>query len=134
MTPLVGVESLSASACPCSTTSASSLNVSGTMPLYDASMTCPASPTRAVVLHLEPVFERVGLDHDRAGHDVAVQLQRLAFPLLRVGHHFVDVLEVLGAFAQRRPQQAGKARSTRTDGPVDADLDISMCHKDFRER
>ena len=31
-------------------------------------------------------------------------LQLLAFPLVRAGHHFVDVLVVLGAFAQRRPQ------------------------------
>ena len=43
-----------------------------------------------------------------SGHDVAVQLQRLALPRLRIRHHFVDVLEVLGAVAQRRPQQTGE--------------------------
>ena len=68
--------------CPFSTTSASSLNVSGTMPVYDASTTLPDSMRAGrVVLHLELVFERVALPQDRAGHDVAVQLQRLAFPL-----------------------------------------------------
>ena len=61
-----------------------------------------------------------GACENRSGHDVAVQLQLLALPRLRARHHFVDVLEVLGAVAQRRPQQAGKGEHehARPSAPI----------------
>ena len=49
-----------------------------------------------------------------------------------VGHHLIDMLVVLGALAQGRPQQPGEGE--HQDHRGDTYFHISMCHKDFRER
>src|SRR5262249_28640020 len=85
-----------------------------------------------VVLYLEAILERVFLHEDRVRHDVAVQLERLPLPLLLVPDDLVDVLVVLGALAQRAPQHSGKCEDEDERGGDQ--LDISMWHKDFRER
>src|SRR5262249_17066680 len=84
-----------------------------------------------IVLDLEFVLERALLHEDRIGDDVAVQLELLAAPRLLIDHDLVDVLVVLGPLAQRRPQHAGEGEHEHERGR--ADLDISMCHKDFPE-
>ena len=48
ITPFGSVWKPSGVSLPFSTTSASSLNVSGTMPVYEASTTCPDSPARGL--------------------------------------------------------------------------------------
>src|SRR6185295_973110 len=86
----------------------------------------------AFVLDLELVFQGVLLDEDRVGDDKAMELKALAFPVLRARHDFVDVLVVFGALSQRRPEETGECEPEYHDG--DPDLDISMCHNDFREK
>ena len=96
---------------PFSTTSASSLNVSGTTPVYDG-----VDRRCAVVLHLEPVLERVrACTKIEPGTTKPCSCSGLPSHSWRVRHHFVDVLVVLGAVAQRRPQQAreGERRARR---------------------
>ena len=87
--------------------------------------------TRRVVLDFEFIFERVALPQDRPGDDIPVKLHRLAFPLLGVRHHLVDVFKVLSSVLQCGPQQCRKGEDE--NGARHAYLDISMCHKDFQE-
>jgi hypothetical protein len=53
-----------------------------------------------------------------------VQLQRLALPRLFLRQDLVDVLEILGAGAQRAPQQAAERADEHDRGH--ANFDISM--------
>ena len=73
-----------------------------------------------------------GLLQDRAGHDVAVQLQRLAFPRLRIRPSTSSTCLKYSVPSRSVDHIRPANASTRTTA-VDADLDISMCHKDFRE-
>src|SRR5580765_354738 len=82
-----------------------------------------------VVLNLEPVLERVRVVQNRSWNDVALHLKLLAFERRALSDDFVDMLEVFGAFAQRRPHHEAEGRGEH-DGR-DSNLDISMCHKDF---
>ena len=112
---------------PFSTTSAPSWkNVSGTMPVYEAFIDV------AVVLDLEHVFEAVRLPHDRSRHDEAVQLQLLVLPLRRdwssLRRHVCST-----RCPRAASTTAGRRKASDEHQRGDADLDISMCHKDFRE-
>ena len=60
-----------------------------------------------------------------------MHLQLLAFEGGSLRHDFVDVLEVFGAVAQRRPHHEAEGRGE--DDGCRGNLDISMCHKDFWE-
>src|SRR6185436_1155868 len=80
------------------------------------------------VADLEDVLERVGLTAHVEGK--SMQLEALAFPLLRARQDFIDMLVVLGAILERRPKKA-EERSDEHERSH-ANLDISMCHKDFR--
>ncbi len=83
----------------------------------------------AVVVDLKDVVEAVGLALDGSRNHEAVQLQLLALPRCGLGHDFVDMFVVLGALAQRRPHQA--AEGQREHEHRQADLDSSLCHKEF---
>jgi hypothetical protein len=90
-----------------------------------------ARPGR-IVLNLELPLKRVGLAHTGADHHVAFQLHRLSFPRLTLRQDFIDVLEILSPVPQCRPQQAHEGRDQHRTRRTH--LDISMCHKDFREK
>src|SRR5260221_11586766 len=59
-----------------------------------------------------------------------MKLEVFAFPVLGTRHHFIDVLVILRPVAQRRPGQPDERAHENCRG--DANLDISVCHKDFR--
>ena len=73
----------------------------------------------AVALDLEPVIHRVRFPHDGVGNDIAMQLQLLAVPLIRLRHDFVDVLVVLRAFGHRRIQQRAERHREHHTGEAD---------------
>jgi hypothetical protein len=50
--------------------------------------------------------------------------------LLRIAHYFIDVLEVFSPVLQGGPQQSNEGENE--DRGCQAELDISMAHKDFR--
>src|SRR5215217_7818588 len=70
----------------------------------------------AFALDLEAVIEGVALPQDRVGDHVAVQLQLLPVPRIRLRAYFLHVLVVLGAFAQRRPEQAAEGQHQHARG------------------
>src|SRR5687768_14139803 len=73
----------------------------------------------AVALHLEPVVEALAVDRIR--YDEAMQLQLLAVPLIRLRHHLVDVLVVLGALGHGRVQQRAEGHRKNETGETDLD-------------
>ena len=73
----------------------------------------------AVALHVEPPLQRVVLAPNRVGHDGAVDLQVLAVPRRRLGHHLVHVLVVLQALAERAVQQHAERSGEHHAGETD---------------